>query len=61
MKIDREKMRQIEDAVQTREEMRRQIRTLYSDEALAQRLGVHVRTIEKLAALCRNVSCGGMP
>lgn len=51
MKIDREKMRQIGEAVQVREEMRRVIRSSYSNEALAQRFGVNVRTIEKLVAL----------
>lgn len=61
MKINQDKMRQIEAAVQTREAMRIVIRTDYSNDVLAQRFGVNVRTIEKLAALCRNVSCGGMP
>lgn len=51
MKIDREKMRQIGEAVKAREEMRQVIRSSYSNDALAQRFGVNVRTIEKLVAL----------
>ena len=54
MKIDREKMRQINDAVFTRNWMRQVISDSYSNGALAQRFGVNVRTIEKLAALCRS-------
>jgi hypothetical protein len=53
MKIDREKMRQIGEAVQTRESMRKAIHESFSNTALAQRFGVNVRTIEKLAALSR--------
>ena len=53
MKIDREKMRQIGEAVQAREEMRQVIRSSYSNDALAKRFSVNVRTIEKLAALHR--------
>jgi hypothetical protein len=53
MKIDREKMRQIGEAVQAREEMRQVIRASYSNEALAQRFNVNVRTVEKVAALHR--------
>ncbi len=53
MKIDREKMRQISEAVKKREEMRRIIRVNYGNDVLAHRFGVNIRTIEKLAALCR--------
>jgi hypothetical protein len=54
MKIDREKMRQIGEAVKERERMRQIIRASYGNDALAQRFGVNVRTIEKLAALHHN-------
>jgi phage baseplate assembly protein W len=53
MKIDREKMLQIGEAVEKREEMRRIIRSNYGNDVLARRFGVNIRTIEKLAALHR--------
>lgn len=53
MKIDREKMRLIGEAVTKREELRQVIRSTYSNESLAARFAVNVRTIEKLAALHR--------
>lgn len=59
MKIDRQKMREIGNAVQARDEMRRLIRTSYSNGALAKRFGVNVRTIEKLASLCRTTGIKG--
>ena len=51
MKIDREKMAAIGAAVEHRNALRDLIRKAYSNEALASRFGVNVRTIERLAAL----------
>jgi len=53
MKIDREKIAEINEAVEWRIAMRTAIRENYSNPALAARFGVNVRTIEKYAALCR--------
>lgn len=52
MKIDRDKIRQIGEAVQMREEMRHVIRETCGNDALAKRFGVNRRTIEKITALC---------
>lgn len=48
MKIDREKMNQIGEAVKTREEMRQSIRATYSNDALAQRFGVTWSCIQRV-------------
>ena len=48
-KLNEEKVRIIIDAVMRREELRKQLADL-SNRALAERLGVHVRTVDRVTA-----------